>query len=519
MKYLFYAIIYDVAGNTTAVGSLTTPAKKISTNIQKVTGISINLSGSVIKQKNDTFTITPAISPDDADNKNVIWSSSDSSIATVNSDGLISCLKAGTATITVTSAENNSIKASLSLTVNDKVTITTFSYSSTSIDVGKTSATPTVSITGTPMSGPTYSSSNTGVATINATTGVVTGVAKGTSTITITYTNYDGTKATKTCNITIIQPVTGIAISKTSETLYLGGTTTTTINATISPTNANNQKVNWSTSNANIVAISSATTSSGVNITLTAKGKGTATITATAAGNTGLTKTCTVTVGQKVTGITLSQTSAALATGDTLNLTATVTPTTADNKSVTWTSSNTNVATVSSSGVVTVKNMGTATITATAVDGSGKSAKCQITPAWILNTTGNASGVLVENPSTSNPTKLIISGSGQSSEAKLTYKKTIPSNATVSITFMGKRNSTYYISMWVNGEDHYLSGGYSGYYPNYANFNANTKYTYNYQGGASQIDNWYVSAVRGVTTGYDLILEIYSILLNGNRIL
>ena len=313
-----------------------------------------------------------------------------------------------------------------------------------------------------------------------------------------------------------IQLVTSLTVSPSAaQTKNVGQTFT--ITPTVSPSNANNKNVNWTSSNTNVATVSKTTTASGTAVTITAKGKGTATITAMAADGSGKKATCNVTVNQPVTGISLSQTTAALATGDTLNLTATVIPSTANNKTVTWTSSNTNIATVSNIGVVTIKKMGNVTITATCANGI--KATCNITPAWILTTIGNSSATLVENPSTSNPTKLCISGSGQNSEVKLTYMKTIPANSTVSITFMGKRNSNYYISMWVNGEDHWLSGGYSSYYPNNATFNANTKYTYNYQHSSSPTNNWYISVTRGVTDGYDIILEIYSILLNGNRIL
>lgn len=83
--------------------------------------------------------------------------------------------------------------------------------------------------------------------------------------------------------------------------------------------------------------------------------------------------------GVLVTGITLNKTSASLTTGNTVSLTATITPSNATNKNVTWSSSNTSVATVSSSGVVTAVGAGNATITCSAADGSGKSATCSIT--------------------------------------------------------------------------------------------------------------------------------------------
>ena len=87
----------------------------------------------------------------------------------------------------------------------------------------------------------------------------------------------------------------------------------------------------------------------------------------------------TITVRQLVTGISLNQTSATITEGETLQLTATVTPSNASNKTLRWSSNSTGVATVSTSGLVTAKTTGTATITVTTQDGSNKTATCTIT--------------------------------------------------------------------------------------------------------------------------------------------
>lgn len=79
-----------------------------------------------------------------------------------------------------------------------------------------------------------------------------------------------------------------------------------------------------------------------------------------------------------VTGISLSQSSASLNIGETVQLIANISPSTASNKSVRWTSDNTSAAMVSSNGLVTAKSAGNATITCRANDGSGKFAKCAI---------------------------------------------------------------------------------------------------------------------------------------------
>ena len=96
-----------------------------------------------------------------------------------------------------------------------------------------------------------------------------------------------------------------------------------------------------------------------------------------------------------VTGITLNTTTASLEVGKTTTLTATVEPSDATNKSVTWTSSDTSVATVAPDGTVTAVKAGAATITATAADGSGKSAACTVTVTGSStggNTGGSSSG-------------------------------------------------------------------------------------------------------------------------------
>lgn len=86
-----------------------------------------------------------------------------------------------------------------------------------------------------------------------------------------------------------------------------------------------------------------------------------------------------ITVAQLVTGISVSPTTVSLEQGATKQLTVTVTPENAGNKAVTWSSSNSNIASVSSSGLVTAKAAGSATITVKATDESNKSATCTVT--------------------------------------------------------------------------------------------------------------------------------------------
>ena len=193
-------------------------------------------------------------------------------------------------------------------------------------------------------------------------------------------TKYD--TATVTVN-TVNVPVTGVSLNKASTSLAVGGTETLT--ATITPSNATNKTVSWSSSNTSVATVS--------NGTVTGKAAGTVTITATTQDG-GKTATCTVTVTTvAVTGVSLNKTSTSLTVGGTETLTATITPSNATNKTVSWSSSNASVATVSN-GTVTGKAAGTATITATTQDGN-KTATCGVTVtaatqvAWSAVTAGH----------------------------------------------------------------------------------------------------------------------------------
>ena len=166
--------------------------------------------------------------------------------------------------------------------------------------------------------------------------------------------------------------VTGITLA--NKTLTKTGTTnpTVTITPTITPSNATNKGVTWSSSNPEVATVNA----SGV---ATYVGVGTTTITATAQDGSGVKGTCTVTCTEniKVTGITIANQTIST-TNPTVTITPTITPSNATNKGVTWSSSNTGVATVDASGVVTYVSAGTTTITATAKDGSGVKGTCTI---------------------------------------------------------------------------------------------------------------------------------------------
>lgn len=162
--------------------------------------------------------------------------------------------------------------------------------------------------------------------------------------------------------------VSGVALNKKVATVNVGKNVT--VKATVTPANADNKTLAWTSSNTKI-----ATVSNGVVKGVKA---GRVIITAKTIDGSNISAKCTVTVKQPVTRISLSK-KATMYTGKKLTLKTKVNPANASNKALTWKSSNTKIAKVASNGVVTGVKAGTVKITATAKDGSRKSATCTVT--------------------------------------------------------------------------------------------------------------------------------------------
>ena len=239
----------------------------------------------------------------------------------------------------------------------------------------------------------TWASSRPNVASVTI-DGIVEGISAGSAVITATSAN--GIKAN--CDIVVkekVTPVTSLTLDRTTLTMTEGDTQTLT--ATVKPDDATDKTVTWTSSNTSVATVDGGK--------VTAVAPGTATITAKAGDKT---TTCAVTVEKKVvpvTSLTLDRTTLTMTEGDTQTLNATVKPDNATDKTVTWTSSNTSVATVDG-GKVTAVAPGTATITAKAGD---KTATCAVTVNQkIVDTSGPA---IVSFDFT--PKKVNVADSGQ----------------------------------------------------------------------------------------------------------
>ena len=336
-----------------------------------VTGVTLNKTELTLEE-DATATLTATVNPTEATNKNVTWSSSNPEIASVSTDGIVTAVSAGEATITVTTADGektDTCKVTVIAKKVDTVMITGVEGDSATLSVGGTlNLSATVNPDEAANKELEWTSSNSDVATVSENENGVIVTAVGEGYTTITATAKDGSRASDSITVTV-NPVEVASVSITKDgtvTSYetLNKDATLQLMATVEPDNATNSDVTWSSNNTGVATVSE-------NGLVKAVGSGTATITATAGEQSA---ECQITVNVPVTGVTITalegtqgettESPAALNVGGTLQLTATVEPSNATNKAVTWSSNATNVAEVNDTGLVTAKAAGTATITA-----------------------------------------------------------------------------------------------------------------------------------------------------------
>ena len=222
-----------------------------------------------------------------------------------------------------------------------------------------------------------------------------------------------------------------------------------------------------------------------------------------------------------MTGITLNRTTAQMVSRNTLQLTTNITPSTASNKAVTWKSSNTAVATVNASGLVTAITEGTCTITATSQDGSAKNASCIINVTNWSTTSNNsvAQSTIVKPASTSSPTVLKINDSATKNvNTGIRYNQPIKKGDVISVTYLYTRsNNSYYLDLRVNNvATNGTYGPSSGLYPG----NANRTLTFNTT-ATSDANSFDITVFRSdnPSAGYYVTVNIYEVKLNGKKIL
>jgi uncharacterized protein YjdB len=298
----------------------------------------------------------------------LVWASSNASVAVVDGSGAVTAVTPGTATVTATS-EGIAGSSIVSVTVPAIASIAIQPRSAT-VQRGATVqlSTAITDERGAPVTArtPTWTSSDGAIAIVSA-SGLVTAVAPGSALISASLDD----KADTVSISVIAVPVGSVSVLPATRSLVVGESTTLT--ATVKDANGavvTDRTVAWTSSNMAVASV----TQGGVVRALTA---GTATISATSEGNTG---SATITVSAApVASISLQPASVTLRR----NMAVTLTPTLKDasgnvltGRTITWKSSDSTVARVSSSGVVTALNLGVAAITATS---EGKSTSSAVT--------------------------------------------------------------------------------------------------------------------------------------------
>ena len=384
---------------------------KVRVNPVEITSIELSLEN-VTMLIGTTTTLTAKVYPENVTNPVIIWSSANPSIASVNGSGIITANQEGETRITASCGE---------ITATCKVTVTPVTPSSIDLNVKDMvlyigqSETIQAIVRPANTTYPTVSwqSDDETVATVSS-NGMVTGLKEGTVIITATCGNVSAI-----CAVTVKPiPASNIEITSGNVTLTMGNCTTLT--AKVSPENTTYPDISWSSSDANIATITDEGKVTAVSI-------GTAIITAKCDN---VSATCTVTVIPVPSeGIVISPSEVEMLLGDTFALSAIVYPETTTDKSVTWGSDNPAVASVSSSGVVTALNLGSATITAS--NGTSK-AICKITVNPVV-ATGISLNIMDETLFVASSTQLVATISPYNvTDKTITWTSSKPEIATVS---------------------------------------------------------------------------------------
>ena len=273
---------------TGAGGSVTSNAATLTVKAIPVTDVKLN-KNNITLTVGGIETLTATVEPTNATNKTVMWSSSNDSVAMVDSNGEVTGISKGVATITAKATDGSDVGATCEVEV--KQLVTDINLTDMQINVGETKQVQAeVLPENANEKALTWSSSDNNIAPVDS-NGNVTGISRGTATITATST--DGSNISATCKVEVKQQVTGISLNKTELSLYTGRSETLT--ATVKPDNANDRTLIWSSSNPEVATVDS-------NGNVKAIGRGEAVITATANDGSGETATCTVTVRKKSSG-------------------------------------------------------------------------------------------------------------------------------------------------------------------------------------------------------------------------
>lgn len=317
----------------------------------------------------EEFTFIADYEPFYATNPNLVWSSSNQAVATVDQNGKVTAHLGGIAIITVSTADGELSQGSL-LTVIQPVTGISINKETATLGINKTlTLTATVQPINATNKNCIWSSSDETIATVN--NGIVTAHSLGE--VIISVITEEGMYEAE-CIITVVKSVESISLNHNEATLWINGGSDKISHidliADFIPADATIKTIMWLSDDEEVATVDA-------NGKVTAVGGGTAIITAISLDG-GKQAFCNVTVLGGVSGIVLNKKSITLEKGKSEILAAVISPETATNKNMSWTSSDQSVATVDANGKVTAVSQGVAIITVTTQEGNKKDT-CVIT--------------------------------------------------------------------------------------------------------------------------------------------
>ena len=321
-------------------------------------------------RRGDCAILTADILPENATEKGVVWSSDNECVATVHG-GAVHGVSVGTATVTATSKFNSKISASCKVRVTKDIPVTYISVglSSASVVEGEYAyASEQVYPHNATCKCVTWESSDTSVASVNPVSGTV--FTRKVGTVTIRAKAQDGSGVVGEATLTVKPPIKATSVIVCPSSVTVNGRSSTQLNAEVYPYNTHDKRIRWSSENCNIADVDPYTGC------VCGKSAGTTYIYANAQDGSGVSGRCEVTVRTvNVTGISLNKSSYTFdEVGKFTYLYATVEPSNATNKSVTWSSSDDSVISVNQYGriasvITNNKSVASAVITATTNDG------------------------------------------------------------------------------------------------------------------------------------------------------
>ncbi len=423
-------------------------------------------------KKGETYNLSATVKPDKVKNKGLTWSSDNTGVVEVNDEGKVTGIGLGVATVTVrtSNARLDSLKVTVIFeesavvtTPTPEVTTPTVIYpTGISLDSVLVNIYPGEQQQLTAMIAPdtatnkniTWLSNNTNIATVNG-GGLITGVSPGETLITARTSNGKTTNVRVVINEDPNSP-TGVSLSTTSVNIYPGEQQLVT--AKVEPNTATNKEISWSSNNSSVVNVNS-------NGLITAINTGEAIVTArTSNGKT--TNVRVVVINHPTddenddneeevnpptpvppTTITLNLKNVLLGVNKRQQILVNFIPNNVSDKSITWSSSNTNVATVTNNGLITAKNSGTTTITAKTNNNKTATATITVTGGQVTTIPTRIPTTITTINPTVVPTAVVVTDPPIEPGAGATIVKSARSNTL--ITSIEKKSNYYVTRIWV----------------------------------------------------------------------